>query len=88
MAAPIVSGVAALVRSVDPQLTPSQIEKLLKNTAYDLGTDCPEGCEAGMVDAHHAILALTDPAHANDKLSPEPAPQPDPYPWWWGWFGG
>lgn len=85
MAAPFVSGVAALVRSVDPTLTPSQIEQLLKNTAYELATECPEGCGAGMVDAHHAILALTDPEHAGDRPAPQPAPLPDPYPWWWGW---
>jgi serine protease len=38
MASPHVAGIAALVMSQMPSLTPAQVEQLLKNTARDLGT--------------------------------------------------
>ena len=37
MAAPIVSGAASLLLSKYPQLTPTQVEYILENSAQDLG---------------------------------------------------
>ncbi len=56
MATPHVSGVAALMLSVNPFLTPAQIEQILKDTAYDLG---PPGRDDkygyGLINAYHAV---------------------------------
>lgn len=38
MAAPVVSGTAAMVYAANPNLTPSQVKKILYTTATDLGT--------------------------------------------------
>jgi subtilisin family serine protease len=55
-ACPIVAGVAALMLSVDPSLTPQQVTDILTSTADDLG---PPGWDAdygwGMVDAAKAV---------------------------------
>jgi len=55
---PLVAGIAALVWSVDPTLTPAQVEGLLETTAIDLGAagrDDQYG--AGRVDAAAAVAA-------------------------------
>jgi hypothetical protein len=56
--APIVSGVAALMLSVNSSLTPLQITNILKKTAVDLG---PTGCDStygcGRIDALAAVQA-------------------------------
>jgi type VII secretion-associated serine protease mycosin len=55
-AAPIVAGVAALVRNKWPSLTPAQVIARLKSTARDAG---PRGTDvyygAGVLDAYHAL---------------------------------
>ncbi len=53
MAAPHVSGVAALLLSVRPDFTPSQIRAILTSTAHELETDRYTG--AGRVDAARAV---------------------------------
>lgn len=56
MAAPIVSGVAALVKAENPDLTPDQIAEVLDSTATDIldkGEDLQSGY--GVVDAYKAI---------------------------------
>lgn len=62
MAAPHVSGVASLMLSVNPLLTPASIENILKSTAraFPIGTalDCTTlDCGAGIVDASAALNA-------------------------------
>lgn len=62
MAAPHVAGVIALVQSRRlanglPMYTPTQVERLLKNTAYPLSGSCTGGCGAGIVDAFAAVDA-------------------------------
>jgi serine protease len=58
MAAPHVSGVAALVFGKNPNLTPLQVESILENTAADLG---PAGYDPtfgwGLVNAKAALDA-------------------------------
>ncbi|EHI98818.1 Subtilisin [Clostridium sp. DL-VIII] len=56
MAAPIVSGIAAMVKAEDPKLSPSQIENILDSTAKDImtkGKDQKSGY--GLIDAYNAI---------------------------------
>lgn len=55
MAAPVVSGIAALLLAVDPSLQQAQIEDLLRQTANANGM-CDEGCGAGHVDASEVLL--------------------------------
>lgn len=67
---PAAAGVGALVFSVQPTLTPNQVENILKNTAVDLGTagwDTYYG--HGRVDAHAAVLAALEIAGV-DTQSP------------------
>lgn len=56
MATPHVSGVAALMLSVNTSLTPDQVEATLKNTARAFPSSC-NGCGAGIVDATAAVAA-------------------------------
>jgi serine protease len=54
MAAPVVSGVAGLVLSVDDSLSPGALQDLLEETATDVGLDDTEQ-GAGQVDAAGAV---------------------------------
>ena len=70
MAAPHVAGVAALMMTANPDLTPAQVEEILKQTARPLPGTCDTGgCGAGLVDAGAAVRA------ANPGWQP-PAPDP------------
>lgn len=60
MAAPHVSGVVALMLSVNPTLTPAQILTILQSTARDFGStwcNTTNNCGAGIVDAAAAVKA-------------------------------
>lgn len=60
MAAPHVAGVAALMLSVNPNLTPSQVESILKSSAraFPSGSTCStSNCGVGIIDARAAVLA-------------------------------
>jgi subtilisin family serine protease len=53
-AAPHVTGVVALMRSVNPKLTPAQVLQVLRETAVDLGA--PAAAQgAGLIDAARAV---------------------------------
>lgn len=59
----VTAGVAALMKSANPSLTPAQIEATLKQTARPASGSC-SGCGAGLVDAAAAVRAVaggTDP---------------------------
>lgn len=56
MATPVVSGVAALMLSVKPTLTPDQVATLLKSSARAFPASC-SGCGAGLVNAEAAVAA-------------------------------
>jgi subtilisin family serine protease/plastocyanin len=64
-ATPFVAGVAALMLSVNPGLTPTQIRTVLNDTAQDLqtpGWDSTTGW--GIIDAHASVQAVSGPAAA------------------------
>jgi serine protease len=56
MAAPHVAGLVSLMAAVNPNLTLQQAETILKATA-SADFRCSEGCGAGLVDAHAAVLS-------------------------------
>jgi type VII secretion-associated serine protease mycosin len=68
-AAPIASGVAALVRTVSPSLTPAQVIARIKATARDAG---PRGIDPyygkGVLDAYYAVGGTWGPEF------PQPSP--------------
>lgn len=68
MATPHVAGAAALLYAVDPTLTPSAVEGLLKTTARNFPSSC-SGCGAGIVDAAAAVAAVNgdEPPVDNDN---------------------
>lgn len=56
MAAPMVSGIAALVRTKNPFLSPSQVETILKKSTIDLGSrGWDEDFGYGRIDAYKAV---------------------------------
>jgi len=62
MAAPHVAGVAALMLSVNPSLTFTQINNLLKQTVDPLASLSGKTVTGGMVNAYKAVLAAKIPA--------------------------
>ena len=58
-ASPYAAGVAALILSVDPSLTPDEVEQIMNDTAVDLGSsgyDTTFGW--GFLNANNAVLAI------------------------------
>lgn len=69
MAAPVVSGVAALMLSANPSLSPAQLKNILYATAADLGApgrDIEYG--EGRVDAYYAVAAAAAPVHVTNLV--------------------
>jgi serine protease len=60
MAAPHVAGVAALMLSVNPQLTPDQVHEYLIDTTRPMPVRCTKGCGTGLLDAGAAVDAVFD----------------------------
>ncbi len=68
MAAPHVSGVAALIKDANPALTPQEIRTILQDTAIDLGeTGRDKLYGFGLVDAPDAVAAV-----GSNPVSPTP----------------
>jgi thermitase len=76
MAAPHVSGVAALARAVDPGASPSQVVQALRNGAKPVAGMAGVTATGGVVDAVGAMDAAL--ALPNTQPPPPPAPQPQP----------
>ncbi len=72
-AAPLVAGAAALVYSMNPDLTVSQMRDILHTTADDMGTPGPDPTFGfGRVNAHQAVLAAggsTNPPATSDNIA-------------------
>ena len=58
MASPHVAGVAALLMSLQPALTPDEVETAIKSTARAFPASCT-GCGAGLIDAALALASIT-----------------------------
>jgi serine protease len=69
MAAPHVAGVAALMLARNPDLTPDEVEVLLKSTARALPVACSLGCGKGIVNAAAAVNAVFVGASAASSVS-------------------
>jgi serine protease len=61
MATPHVAGVAALMLSVNPSLTPAQVETTLRNTTRAFPATCSQ-CGTGIVNARAAVVAAQSAA--------------------------
>ncbi|WP_282700387.1 S8 family serine peptidase [Streptomyces sp. CC219B] len=59
MAAPHIAGLAALMKSVNPGLTPAQIESAIKTNSRALPGTCSGGCGAGLADAAKTVQAVS-----------------------------
>ena len=82
-ASPITAGVAALMLSVKPALTATQLTELLRGSARDLGTagfDVSFG--AGRIDANQAVLAANQAVVSTQvpTVPTEPVVAPAPKP--------
>lgn len=67
MATPHVAGVAALLYSVKPDITPDEVEQILTSTSRVFPANCPL-CGSGIVDASAAVNSLnTTPIPAADN---------------------
>jgi subtilisin family serine protease len=59
MASPVAAGLAGLIMSVNPDLTPDEVEEIMKSTAFDIDEINPDYAGqlgAGRIDAYQAIL--------------------------------
>ena len=71
VAAPIVAGVAALVLSVNPALTASQVQDILKQAADDRGASgWDPGYGSGRVNAARAVEAAAGGGGSGDATAP------------------
>ena len=81
MAAPHVSGLAALLLQADPSLTPDEIEDLLKTTADPLGAVYPNNDTGwGSVNAYAAGLRVTAHGEMVGMVRGAGSGSPVPYP--------
>lgn len=67
LAAPVISGVAALMRAMNPKLTPKQITNMLTESSFDISALNPGyfgKIGRGRVDAAKAIALTKDTLHA------------------------
>jgi subtilisin family serine protease len=79
--APIVAGVAALVWSVNPSLTPTQVQNIVKESADDLGApgwDIYFG--SGRVNAARAVAMAGGAPSPSPSPTASPSPSPTPSP--------
>ncbi len=61
MAAPHVAGVAALLLQAKPELTVTDVEQIILNTAVPLGASIPDNETGwGRVDAYNAVVSVAD----------------------------
>lgn len=74
MSTPIVSGIAALVLSVNPNLTPAQVESIIESTARPFPTGVSTPCSSNPSDLYHCGSGVAD-AGAAVRLAAQQLPQ-------------
>ena len=81
-AGPIVAGVAAYMRAVNPMKTPAEIEWAIKSTARDLSSTGRNGFYGyGRIDMEAAVKAIVPTLPKdNGDTAQEPSPTPSPAP--------
>lgn len=75
MAAPHVAGIASLLYSVDPQMTPAKATSILRTTAkpFKAGSTCSTStCGAGLIDAAAAVTKAIGTPVVNPPTSDKP----------------
>ena len=61
MAAPHVAGVAALLKSINPTLSPATVARIIRGTATPMSDGCPTAvCGSGIVNAAAAVAKAGD----------------------------
>lgn len=70
MATPHVAGAAALLYSIDPDITPAEVESLLKETSRSFPNTC-RLCGSGIVDATAAVEGLMNGIDDGEEESEE-----------------
>jgi subtilisin family serine protease len=81
MAAPLVAGLVALMKSVRPDLSPDEVETILKGTARDLGSPGADPqFGAGLINASSAVAAAASYVRPTPPAAPAPVPVPVPAP--------
>lgn len=70
MAAPHVAGVVALMKAVNPRMTPAQVEQVLESTARSFPKKC-NGCGSGIVNAESAVQAAKAMYNGPFELMPK-----------------
>lgn len=74
-ASPIAAGLAALVFSINPALTPDQVEQILKTTCKDIGTAGEDGVYGfGLIQANAAAAAAQQTLNTNPPPATVAAP--------------
>lgn len=70
MAAPIVTGAVALMRSLDPQITAQKANQILYETGYPVSGDMPPMIQ--IANALYKMQGKTPPSTKNPAVQPEP----------------
>lgn len=68
LATPLVAAAAATLKSIDPDITPAEVKRIIKETAYVPG-DWEESCQGnnygtGIVNFYNAVKAVLEPEYS------------------------
>lgn len=81
MASPLVAGLVGLMKAVRPDLSPDEVETILKGTARDLGSPGADPqFGAGLINASSAVAGAAAYVRPAPPAPPAPAPAPAPAP--------
>lgn len=69
MASPHVAGVAALLKSANPEMTAAQIKERIIKTASPMGSMRGRSVAGGMVNAYHALMNTVPDGDPNDPFN-------------------
>lgn len=88
MAAPHIAGVVAMMYEAKPDITPTEVESILKNRANTTAlTDNCTGCGSGIIDADKAVAEAAGGPVIPDPVGSVTFDVEDYYRWWFWDFG-